>query len=64
MSDRQVPFYCPYCGDQDLRPSGPEGGGWQCAACARAFELRFTGVAPGSAGEPRGAQRPQGAVRP
>lgn len=44
--DRQVPFYCPYCGDEDLRPSGPAGGSWQCAACARAFELRFAGLAP------------------
>ncbi len=56
--ERQVPFYCPYCGDQDLRPSGPEGGAWQCAACARAFELRFAGVAPGSQGEPQSRVRP------
>lgn len=44
--ERQVPFYCPYCGDEDLRPSGPTGGSWRCGACARAFELRFAGVAP------------------
>ena len=44
--ERQVPFYCPYCGDTDLRPEGPEGGAWRCASCARAFQLRFTGVAP------------------
>jgi ribosomal protein L37AE/L43A len=43
-ADRQVPFYCPYCGEQDLRPAGPEGGAWQCTSCARAFELRFVGV--------------------
>jgi ribosomal protein L37AE/L43A len=42
--ERQVPFYCPYCGDQDLRPDGAAGGSWQCASCARAFELRFTAV--------------------
>jgi transposase-like protein len=42
--ERQVPFYCPYCGDQDLRPAGATGGSWQCASCARGFELRFTGV--------------------
>jgi transposase-like protein len=42
--ERQVPFYCPYCGDQDLRPDGATGGSWRCASCARAFELRFTGV--------------------
>ena len=44
--ERQVPFYCPYCGDEDLRPTGRAAGGWRCAACARAFELRFAGVAP------------------
>ena len=50
--ERQVPFYCPYCGDEDLRPAGPAGGSWRCGACARAFELRFAGVAPtGGAGE-------------
>ena len=42
--DRQVPFYCPYCGDTGLRPDGPEGGAWRCASCARSFRLRFTGV--------------------
>ena len=46
--ERQVPFYCPYCGDEDLRPAGPAAGSWLCGACARAFELRFAGVAPGS----------------
>jgi transposase-like protein len=44
VGERQVPFYCPYCGDQDLRPAGPDGGGWRCGACARQFELRFAGV--------------------
>jgi transposase-like protein len=44
--ERQVPFYCPYCGDEDLRPAGPAGGSWRCEACARAFELRFAGITP------------------
>ena len=42
--ERQVPFYCPYCGDQDLRPATATGSAWECASCARAFELHFTGV--------------------
>jgi ribosomal protein L37AE/L43A len=42
--ERQVPFYCPYCGDQDLRPAAAIGGAWECASCARGFELRFTGI--------------------
>jgi len=45
--ERQVPFYCPYCGDEDLRPAGAAAGSWRCGACARAFELRFAGVSPG-----------------
>ena len=45
--ERQVPFYCPYCGDEDLRPAGPAGGSWRCGACARSFELRFAGLSPG-----------------
>ncbi|BBC92884.1 hypothetical protein ACFY2H_18690 [Streptomyces griseofuscus] len=56
MSERAAPFYCPYCGDEDLRPSeqgrgsprasGAErgGGAWECAACNRAFQLKFLGL--------------------
>ena len=51
--ERQVPFYCPYCGDEDLRPAGPTAGSWRCGACSRAFELRFAGVAPARPGRPR-----------
>jgi hypothetical protein len=50
--ERQVPFYCPYCGEEDLRPAGPAGGSWRCAACARAFDLRFAGLAPVAPGGP------------
>jgi len=60
-TQRQVPFYCPYCGDEDLRPAGPDGGSWRCAACARGFELRFAGLtAPGQAG----AAAPAGGAPP
>lgn len=38
--ERQVPFFCPYCGEPDLVPSGPDAGGWTCRSCARDFELR------------------------
>lgn len=47
MSERAAPFYCPYCGDEDLRPSeAAEGrhGAWECAACNRAFQLKFLGL--------------------
>jgi hypothetical protein len=42
--ERQAPFFCPYCGEEELRPAGSRGGDWECHACARAFTLRFTGV--------------------
>ena len=35
MSERAVPFYCPYCGDEDLRPAEVAHGAWYCAACLR-----------------------------
>jgi transposase-like protein len=52
MSERAAPFYCPYCGDEDLRPSGAEtargeGAAWECAACNRAFRLKFLGLLAG-----------------
>jgi hypothetical protein len=55
--ERQVPFYCPYCGDEDLRPAGPASGGWRCGSCARGFELRFAGITPAALPH-GGAQRP------
>jgi hypothetical protein len=46
MSDeRQVPLFCPYCGDEALRPTGPDPGEWSCGSCARSFRLRFVDVA-------------------
>jgi ribosomal protein L37AE/L43A len=42
--ERQVPFFCPYCGEETLRPSGPDAGDWECGSCARSFKLRFVGV--------------------
>ncbi|HET6500367.1 MAG TPA: Insertion element protein [Amycolatopsis sp.] len=54
MSERATPFYCPYCGDEDLRPEEGEGGshadggprapGWVCGACRRVFAVTFVGL--------------------
>ncbi|MFI8851155.1 hypothetical protein [Streptomyces sp. 891-h] len=44
MSERAAPFYCPYCGDEDLRPSEEGPGAWECVACNRAFRLKFLGL--------------------
>ncbi|WP_320783682.1 hypothetical protein [Streptomyces sp. CRN 30] len=45
MSERAAPFHCPYCGDEDLRPSeqAPHGA-WECRACNRAFQLKYLGL--------------------
>jgi hypothetical protein len=48
---RAVPFHCPYCGDEDLRPHEPEEGPdagsghgqWECRSCLRAFKLTMIG---------------------
>ncbi|MDT0266322.1 hypothetical protein RM844_08440 [Streptomyces sp. DSM 44915] len=44
MSERAAPFYCPYCAEEDLRPSEAGPGAWECAACNRAFRLSFLGL--------------------
>ncbi|HUD39840.1 MAG TPA: hypothetical protein VMR14_23280 [Streptosporangiaceae bacterium] len=43
--ERQVPFFCPYCGEETLRPAGADAGGWTCGSCTRSFTLRL-GVSP------------------
>jgi transposase-like protein len=50
MSERAVPFHCPYCGDTNLWPHVPEDsaegsahGAWECRSCLRAFSLTMTG---------------------
>lgn len=32
-----VPFYCPFCGESDIRPAEPSG--WWCESCDRRFQL-------------------------
>jgi ribosomal protein L37AE/L43A len=44
MSERAVPFHCPYCGDESLRPHGATHGTWECRACLRAFSLKYLGI--------------------
>ncbi len=49
MTGRAVPFHCPYCGNEDLRPhEDPHGGSahgeWECRACLRAFSLKLLGL--------------------
>jgi transposase-like protein len=39
-----VPFYCPYCGDEDLRPLSDSHGTWWCQSCRRAWSLKLLGT--------------------
>jgi transposase-like protein len=43
-TNRAVPFYCPYCGDEDLRPLTDTHGTWWCQSCRRAWSLKMIGT--------------------
>ena len=43
-AERAVPFYCPYCGDEDLRPLDDRHGSWWCQSCRRAWSLKMLGT--------------------
>ena len=43
MSERAAPQYCPYCGEETLRPWGETHGEWKCESCTRVFTLRYGG---------------------
>lgn len=43
QAERAVPFYCPYCGEEDLEPRESDGE-WHCRSCIRSFRLRFSGI--------------------
>jgi transposase-like protein len=42
--NRAAPLYCPYCGEEDLRPNEQAHGAWECHACTRVFTVKFTGL--------------------
>jgi ribosomal protein L37AE/L43A len=44
MTERAAPFYCPYCGEEDLRPSEEGHGAWECRGCLRVFTLKYVGL--------------------
>jgi transposase-like protein len=44
VTQRAVPFYCPYCGDEDLQPYGDTHGAWWCQSCRRAWSLAMIGT--------------------
>lgn len=48
MSERAVPYYCPFCGEESfLRPHGETHGQWECRACRRVFALKMLGLLGG-----------------
>lgn len=46
MTERATPFYCPYCGDEDLRPAedASSGAAWLCGSCRRVFAVTMLGL--------------------
>ena len=62
MSERAVPFYCPYCGEEDLRPAEQTErvphGAWYCAACLRTFALKMIGIGVSERASEPWTQRP------
>ena len=58
----QPPFYCPYCGDEDLRPFGERASEWRCGACRRVWALRYLGsaAAPTAGLDTAGSTQPTG----
>jgi ribosomal protein L37AE/L43A len=43
-AQRTVPYYCPYCGGEDLRPSEEAAHAWECRECTRVFGVTFVGL--------------------
>ncbi|RZS31456.1 hypothetical protein EV193_114149 [Herbihabitans rhizosphaerae] len=44
MSERATPFYCPYCGEEDLAPQEDSHAAWLCYGCRRVFTVKFVGL--------------------
>ena len=40
---RAQPFYCPYCGETDIRP-GADTGDYDCEVCDRSWSLSYHGL--------------------
>ncbi|MET0741547.1 MAG: hypothetical protein ABWZ26_08385 [Candidatus Nanopelagicales bacterium] len=43
-STRAVPYFCPFCADEDLHPSAEGHGAWECRSCARVFSVKLLGL--------------------
>ena len=43
---RSAVLHCPYCAEEDLRPTEDSHGSWLCASCRRVFAVRLIGISP------------------
>lgn len=43
-AERIVPYYCPFCAGEDLRPHEPRPGAWECRECTRVFTVTLIGL--------------------
>jgi hypothetical protein len=57
-----VPYVCPFCGEEDLRPA--DEGRWHCRGCLRLFSLTFHGVVPAASPYPQPASASPPSHRP
>ncbi len=39
-----TPLYCPFCGEEDLRPVEDDTAAWSCRACAHVFSVTLLRV--------------------
>ena len=44
MSRAAAPLYCPFCGEEDLRPVEDDAAAWSCRACAHVFTVQLLRV--------------------
>jgi ribosomal protein L37AE/L43A len=63
--ERAVPYYCPYCGGEDLRPHEDRHGAWECRECTRVFSVSMLGmrVGPGPEASSPQASNAEGVLR-
>jgi ribosomal protein L37AE/L43A len=56
-------LHCPYCAEEDLRPTEDSHGSWLCTSCRRVFAVRLIGISPvdtNASAVPAGSTTPQG----
>jgi hypothetical protein len=46
MSAHSAVLHCPYCAEEDLRPTEDSHGSWLCVSCRRVFSVRLIGISP------------------